>query len=76
MSESSKALADIQTTRIRRADSDRSVEMVGRLMRDETKVKSLTARFPARVDTLIVDSVGIPVSEGQILAEIYSPELS
>ena len=75
MSESSKALADIQTTRIRRADSDRSVEMVGRLMRDETKVKSLTARFPARVDTLIVDSVGIPVSEGQILAEIYSPEL-
>jgi Cu(I)/Ag(I) efflux system membrane fusion protein len=75
MSESAKALAQIQTTEIRRAFPEASVRLVGKLDVDETKVKSLTARFPARIDQLFVNYTGIPVNKGEHLADVYSPEL-
>lgn len=75
MSESSKALAQIQTSPVLRTHPSHNIRLVGQLARDESKVKSLTARFPARVDKLTVDAVGIAVAQGQLLATIYSPEL-
>jgi len=75
MSESSKALADIQTSPVVREHPTHSVRLVGQLARAENKVKSLTARFPARIESLAVDAVGIPVEQGQTLAQVYSPEL-
>ena len=75
MSESSKALADIQTSRIERRFPEAEVRLVGELDYDETKVRSLTARFPARIDTLFVNFNGVPVKQGDHLARVYSPEL-
>lgn len=75
MSESSKALAEIQTSPVIREEPTYDIRLVGQLARDETKVKSLTARFPARVEKLAVDAVGIQVEKGQALATVYSPEL-
>lgn len=75
MSESSRALADIQTTAIEQRFPEAEIRLVGKLDYDETKVKSLTARFPARIDELFVSFTGVPVKQGDHLARVYSPEL-
>jgi Cu(I)/Ag(I) efflux system membrane fusion protein len=75
MSESSRALAEIQTTVVKREYPDAKVRLVGKLQFDETLEKSLTARFPARIDELFVNFTGIRVEAGDHLARVYSPEL-
>lgn len=75
MSESSRALADIRTTPVQRNLPIADIRLVGELGYDETRVKSLTARFPARIDTLYVNFTGIRVERGQHMAEVYSPDL-
>lgn len=75
MSESARALAEISTTRIVRTSPEVEVRLVGKISYDETRLKSLSARFPARVDRLYVNYTGIEVKPGDHLAEIYSPDL-
>ena len=75
MSESSRALANIQTTAIEQRFPEAEIRLVGKLDYDETKVKSLTARFPARIDELFVNFTGVKVKQGDHLARVYSPEL-
>ena len=75
MSESSRALAEIQTSLARADYPEAQVRLVGKLDYDETLEKSLTARFPARIDALFVNYKGIPVAKGDHLAEVYSPDL-
>ncbi|HRJ46300.1 MAG TPA: efflux RND transporter periplasmic adaptor subunit [Opitutaceae bacterium] len=75
MSESALALADIQTTIIERRFPKATVRLVGQLDYDETRVRSLTARYPARIDRLFVNYTGGTVTKGAHLARIYSPEL-
>jgi Cu(I)/Ag(I) efflux system membrane fusion protein len=75
MSESSRALAEIQTTEVIKGYPEASVRLVGKLDYDETQVKALTARFPARIDELFVNYKGIPVAKGDHLAKVYSPDL-
>lgn len=75
MSESSRALADIETSLIERRFPEAEIRLVGKLDYDETKVKSLTARFPARIDKLFVNFAGVPVAKGDHLARVYSPVL-
>ncbi|HSH09864.1 MAG TPA: efflux RND transporter periplasmic adaptor subunit, partial [Oceanipulchritudo sp.] len=76
MSESAMALADIATTVVVRELPVVEVNLVGHLDFDETRIKSLTARFPARIDKLYVNFTGIPVQKDEHLALVYSPELS
>ncbi|KAF0094915.1 MAG: membrane-fusion protein [Puniceicoccaceae bacterium 5H] len=75
MSEAARALADIQTTPVRRDYPTVQVDLVGKLTYDETRMRSLTARFPARIEQLFVNYEGIPVEQGDHLAVVYSPEL-
>jgi Cu(I)/Ag(I) efflux system membrane fusion protein len=75
MSDSSRALADIQTTLVQQEYPVAEVRLVGQLDYDETLEKSLTARFPARIDELFVNFTGIPVKAGEHLAKVYSPDL-
>lgn len=75
MSDSARALAEIQTTAVERRLPIATVRLVGKLDYDETLLRSLTARFPARIDQLFVNYTGIPVKPGDHLARIYSPEL-
>ncbi len=75
MSESARALAEIQTTIVQRDFPEVQVRMVGTLDYDETRRKSLTARFPARIDELFVNFTGVRVQPGRHLAKVYSPGL-
>lgn len=75
MSEASRALAEIQTTAVIQDYPEAEIRLVGKLDYDETKEKSLTARFPARIDELFVNFTGIRVKKGEHLARVYSPDL-
>ena len=75
MSQASRALAEIQTTKVIRDYLEAKIRLVGKLDYDETKEKSLAARFPARIDELFVNFTGIRIKKGEHLAKVYSPEL-
>ena len=75
MSEASRALAEIQTTVVEQKYPQAEIRLVGKLDYDETREKSLTARFPARIDELFVNFTGIRVEKGEHLAKVYSPDL-
>ena len=75
MSEAAKALAEIQTTEVRRTFPVAEVRLFGKIVYDETSMRTVAARFPARIDRLFVDYTGIAVEEGGHLATVYSPDL-
>ena len=75
MTPAAMKLADIQTTPAMRMFPEREVRLFGRLDYDETRMATISAYFPGRLERLFVDYTGIRVKEGDHLAEIYSPEL-
>ena len=75
MGESAVALANIQTSQVERRFPKVTVSLVGQIVHDETRLRSLSARFPARIDELFVNYTGVRVAQGEHLAMVYSPEL-
>lgn len=75
VSEAAAALMDIQTSPVERRPVAVEVRMVGRVDYDETRVKSIAAWSPGRIDRLYVDFTGTRVRKGDHLVELYSPEL-
>lgn len=75
LSPHARALARIQTQVVERVVPEAEVRLLGRVMADESRVRSVTARFPARIERLYVNYTGVRVQEGDHLAQIYSPEL-
>lgn len=70
-----QALARIQTTPVERRIPEVEIRLFGRVELDETRTRSITARFPARIERLYVNFTGVQVKAGDHLAKIYSPEL-
>jgi len=68
-------LAGIQVAPVERKPVSAEIRMVGKIDYDETRLAYITARFPGRLDRLYVDYTGIPVTKGDHMAEVYSPEL-
>jgi len=68
-------LAEIVTVPAERKAAQLSVEMVGKLAIDQTKVAEIASWMEGRIERVFVDSAGIPVASGEHLLEIYSPEL-
>jgi RND family efflux transporter MFP subunit len=54
---------------------ERTIRAVGLVSFDETRMAYVTPKFGGYVERLYVDFTGQPVSRGQPLLEIYSPEL-
>ncbi|MBN2475256.1 MAG: efflux RND transporter periplasmic adaptor subunit [Pirellulales bacterium] len=75
MSREAIALADIQTTPVKRQYVSKLVRMVGKIQHDETGMIEISARVAGRLERLYVDYTGIAVGQGDHLVEIYSPEL-
>lgn len=78
----SLSVADAEVTRLglesrptRRAAVVRDLDLVGRLAFDQTRLTTISAWVPGRIDRLFVDSTGITVRAGDHLAELYSPPL-
>jgi len=75
LSESAAALSRIETTPVARFFPTAEVRLYGKVTYDETSVARLTAYFPGRIERLFVNFVGLPVAEGDHVADIYSPAL-
>ncbi|UCE17559.1 MAG: efflux RND transporter periplasmic adaptor subunit [Gemmatimonadota bacterium] len=75
MSETAKALAEIQTAPVVRERVMSAVQMVGKVEYDETRLANITAWVPGRIDSLYVDYTGISVEVGDPMVSIYSPDL-
>ncbi len=75
VSETAAKLMDIQTSPVERRCVAVEVRMVGKVEYDETRVKSIAAWSPGRIDRLYVDFTGTRVKKGDHLVELYSPEL-
>ena len=54
---------------------DKVIRAVGRVEVDERRVFAIAPRFEGWVERLFVNATGQPVSKGQALFEVYSPEL-
>jgi len=76
LSERARALARIRTTEVRRARSPRVTRpLLGRLVPDEGTRQTVTAWVGGRIDRLRVDVTGERVRRGQVVADVYSPEV-
>ena len=75
VSENAKKLMDIEVAPVERKFVDAIVRMVGKVDYDETNLAYITAWVPGRLDKLYVDYTGVPVSKGDHLVYLYSPEL-
>lgn len=54
---------------------DKSVRASGRVEIDESRTYTVSAKFEGFIERLHVNTTGQPVSRGQALFEVYSPEL-
>jgi membrane fusion protein, copper/silver efflux system len=75
LSESAIALAEIEVQRASRRSVHKEIRLVGKIASDQSRVSTITARFDGRLDRLLVQATGLPVTRGMKLADIYSPEL-
>ena len=75
ISQAAMALADIQTTEVRKEIPVQETRLPGKVVVNQNLVSNITAHFPGRVRELYVDFTGDYVRKGQRLASIYSPEL-
>lgn len=65
----------VHTTAAERADLPARIRTIGYLDQDEAKLVSVHTKFAGWIERSHVNTVGERVSEGDILFEIYSPEL-
>jgi Cu(I)/Ag(I) efflux system membrane fusion protein len=75
VSENAASLMDIAVAPVEHKFVTAFVRMVGKIDYDETKLSTITAWIPGRLDRLFVDYTGIPVRKGDHLVSLYSPEL-
>ncbi|MBX3323880.1 MAG: efflux RND transporter periplasmic adaptor subunit [Phycisphaeraceae bacterium] len=75
MSESAAATSRIETATVGRFFPTASTRLYGKVTYDETLVARLTAYFPGRIERLFVNYIGVPVTKGDHMAELYSPDL-
>lgn len=65
----------IRTVTVERGTIAQEMRTTGLVMADETRIEVVQARAAGWVEHLPVRAVNDPVSKGQLLAEVYSPDL-
>ncbi|MBN2713897.1 MAG: efflux RND transporter periplasmic adaptor subunit [Planctomycetes bacterium] len=75
MSEEAKRLAEVETVPAARKFVDVNIPLAGMVDYAETRIKTISAWVPGRLDRMFVDYTGVPVKKGDHLVEMYSPEL-
>jgi membrane fusion protein, copper/silver efflux system len=68
-------LASVLTSVVTRQKPVKEIRLYGKIQADERLLQSQVAHVPGRIDRLAVNFTGESVVKGQVLAQIYSPEL-
>jgi Cu(I)/Ag(I) efflux system membrane fusion protein len=75
LSENAIKLAEIRVAPVERKAAAAEIRMLGKITYDETRLASIAAWVPGRIDRLFVNFTGIQVEKGEPMALMYSPEL-
>ncbi len=75
MSETAMKLANIQTTIVGSGSISKEIRLNGKVQADERLITSQTSHLPGRIEKLKINFTGDFVRKGQVIAEVYSPEL-
>lgn len=65
----------VKTEEVRVRDLSKVVRLAGRLAGDETRQVSVNAKIMGWVEKLHADYLGKPIKAGEVLMELYSPDL-
>lgn len=66
---------NVQTVEVALTDLNQEIRTVGYLEYDQERMVSVTTKYAGWVEKVYANYVGEPVTKGQALFEIYSPEL-
>ncbi len=75
MSKEAIELADVLTSKVTLQKAVKEVRLYGKVQADERLFQNQTAHVPGRIEKLYINFTGESVVKGELLAEIYSPDL-
>lgn len=75
LSETARKFAEIETSVVAFRPMTFEVKLFGKVEYDETKIATISAWIPGRVDKLYINYLGAYIKKGEPLFQIYSPEL-
>jgi len=70
-----RRLANIETAEAKRKPVSATIQTVGAIAIDESRMSTIASYIDGRLERLFADYTGVDVAEGDHLAVIYSPEL-
>ncbi|NCD33826.1 MAG: efflux RND transporter periplasmic adaptor subunit [Spartobacteria bacterium] len=71
-----QAPSEMVTWPVMRKAAYEEINLSGHMAFDESRLATISARFPGRIDRLSANYTGLSVREGDPLAELYSPEMT
>jgi Cu(I)/Ag(I) efflux system membrane fusion protein len=75
LSKEAAELANVLTSVVTKQKPFKTIRLYGKVQTDERLFQSQAAHVPGRIERLAVNFTGEQVVRGQVLADIYSPEL-
>lgn len=75
MSKTALQLAQISTLVVQKDSKSKSLQLEGKIEFDERQIVTQPAHIPGRIEKLSVSFTGEYVRKGDVLAQIYAPEL-
>ena len=75
MSQTAMQLAQVQSMVVGKNDALKSIRLNGKVATDERLLFTQATHIPGRIEKLEVNFTGEFISEGQVIAYVYSPEL-
>lgn len=75
LSNEAAQLANVITSVVSKQHPVKELRLYGKVQTDERLFENQVAHIPGRIERLAVNFTGEQVTKGQVLAEIYSPEL-
>lgn len=70
-----RRLANIQTAKVERRTVFHTIETVGSIAFDESRLATISVYVEGRIERLFADYTGVEVEKGDHLVELYSPSL-
>jgi Cu(I)/Ag(I) efflux system membrane fusion protein len=75
VSSNAATLMNLQTAHVERKAVSTRIRMVGKVAVDETRISTITAWVPGRIDRLYADFTGVQVKKGDHMVSLYSPDI-
>jgi Cu(I)/Ag(I) efflux system membrane fusion protein len=75
LSKRAEKLAEVEVSPVMKDFATETLRLTGKLMVDETRLETISAWFPGRIEKLFIDYTGLTVEKNTHMATIYSPDL-